>query len=397
LTTPYNVEGYRRAASRKLPRAIFDFIDGGADDEVTLRANHDAFAALRLRHRIHEDHDPVDLSTTICGLPMSMPVMLSPVGNVGMLHPAGDLGVAQIAAKQQLLMLMSGSASYSIEEVAAGAEPPPWYQLYTWGDRSSYGDLIDRAAAAGYRGLVVTVDTSARSNRERDVANGFVAPPRLTRRNAWDILRHPRWTAGVLIHRRVVVKVFRDDERRPSLRSLLGEASRTAAQVTSRLTRPTWADLAWMRARWKGPFGIKGAVDPNDARRAVELGADVIYVSNHGGRQLDAAPGAVEALPAVVDAVGSKAEVVLDGGIRRGTDVVKALCLGARAVSIGRPWAYALAAAGPGGVEHLLELLRGEITTALTLLGQPHLDRLDRSYLMPAGIPPSAFCDRPDS
>jgi isopentenyl diphosphate isomerase/L-lactate dehydrogenase-like FMN-dependent dehydrogenase len=384
---PYNIERYREAARRALPRAIFDFVDGGAEDEVTLRANHEAFNRYRLRHRVHESADPVDLATTLCGQPMSMPVMLSPVGNVGMVHPAGDLGVARTAAKLDLVMLMSGSASYSIEEVGRGVDPRPWYQLYPWGGRDYYGEIMDRAAAAGFRGLVVTVDTAMGGNRERDIANGFTVPLRLTRRNGWDLLSKPAWTLGVLRHRRVVVRVFREDDSRPPLRSLIGEATRTATQVTNRVVRLTWDDLAWIRSRWKRPFGIKGIVDPRDAGRAVELGADVIYVSNHGGRQLDGAPAALEALPEIVDAAGGRAEIVLDGGVRRGTDVVKAVCLGARAVSIGRPWAYALAAAGPPGVEHMLESLRSEITRSLTLLGQPNVHRLDASYLVEVADP----------
>jgi isopentenyl diphosphate isomerase/L-lactate dehydrogenase-like FMN-dependent dehydrogenase len=391
---PINVEGYRLAARRKLPKAIFDFVDGGAEDEVTLRANRDAFSALRLRYRIHEDDRPVELSTSLCNQPMSMPVMLSPVGNVGMVHSAGDLGVARVAAKLGLLMLMSGGASYTIEEVAAGVDTKPWYQLYPWGGRDFYGDIMDRAAAAGFRGLIVTIDTPGGSNRERDIANGFAIPPRLTRRNAWDLVRHPRWTAGVIRDRRVVVRVFREDERRPPLHTFIGEATRTAAQVTRRLTRPKWDDLAWMRARWKGPFGIKGIVDPGDARRAVELGAEVIYVSNHGGRQLDSAPAALEALPAIVEVVGGRAEVVLDGGVRRGTDIIKALCLGARCISIGRPWVYGLAAAGPPGVERVLEAFRREISIALVLLGQTNIHQLDSSYLMRAGLDTSGQSER---
>jgi isopentenyl diphosphate isomerase/L-lactate dehydrogenase-like FMN-dependent dehydrogenase len=386
VSKPHNVEGYRRVARRKVPRAIFDYIDGGSEDEVTLRANHDAFSSIRLRPRIHEDESPVDLSTSLCDQPMRIPLMLSPVGNNGMIHHDGDRAGTIVAASRGMIMLMSGGSSYSIEEVAEAADPKPWYQMYPWVSREFFGPLIDRAGAAGFRGLAVTVDTPVPSIRERDIANAFTHPPRLTHRNAFDILRKPRWTAGVLRHRRVVVKLF-GEEQRPPLLTFVRVAKRAGHEMAARLTRVTWDDLAWIRERWHGPLGVKGIVDPDDARRAVELGAQVIFVSNHGGRQLDCSVAAVEALPSVVDAVGARAEVVLDGGIRRGTDVVKALCLGARAVSVGRPWAYGLASDGAAGVDAVLAALEHEIDVCMNLLGQPNVQKLDRSYIVPTGIP----------
>jgi L-lactate dehydrogenase (cytochrome)/(S)-mandelate dehydrogenase len=383
---PYNTEGYRLAARRALPHGVFDFVDGGAEDEVSLRANRDAFETMRLRYRIHENQDPVDLSTSICGQPMSMPVMLSPVGNSGLIHPAGDLGMAQVAARMGLIMVMSGVSSYTIDEVASAVDRKPWYQLYPLGSREVYTALIDRAADAGFPGLVVTIDVPGPANRERDVANSFSgAAFRLDRHNIWDIVRHPRWMTGVLKERRIVVRAFSD--RTPALLSLVREAKQAAALVTHSLFRPTWDELAWIRERWQGPFGIKGIVDPGDARRAIELGADIIYVSNHGGRQLDGAPAALEALPAIVDAVGGRAEIVLDGGIRRGTDVIKALCLGARAVSVGRPWAYGLAVGGSAGGQAVLECLNRELMISMNLLGTTTVQALDRSFLIPSGVP----------
>jgi isopentenyl diphosphate isomerase/L-lactate dehydrogenase-like FMN-dependent dehydrogenase len=295
--------------------------------------------------------------------------------------------MAQIAAKLGLLMMLSGGASYSIEEVGRGADPKPWYQLYPWIDRSFYGGLIDRAEAEGFRGLVLTVDTPGGANRERDIANAFTIPPRLTRTNAIGILRHPEWALGVLRERRVVLRVFTEDDKTPPLRTFIREAKRTAGAMTRTLMRPTWDDIAWIRERWNGPFGVKGIVDPGDARRAADLGVDVILVSNHGGRQLDGAPALFEALPGIVDAVDGRAEVVLDGGVRRGTDVIKALCMGAQAVSIGRPWVYGLGAAGPAGAEAVLENFRRELTIVMNLLGKTTVAGLDRSWLMPAGTP----------
>ncbi len=384
--TPHNIDAYRERARRRLPLAVFDFLDGGSEDEVTLRENRAAFAAVRLRNRIHSSNRPVDLSTTLCGQSLALPIVLSPVGNSGMLHPDGDRAAAIAAAECGALMLMSGGASYSIEEVAAVADPKPWYQLYPWMGQDFYGPLIDRAAASGFRGLVVTVDTPCPANRERDVVNAFVAPPRLTRKSAYEILSHPRWLGGILRHRRVVVKLFADDPQ-PTLWNFVGQAKRAGAKMGRTLSRPTWDDLAWIRSRWDGPMGVKGITDPDDAGRAVDMGADVVFVSNHGGRQLDGVSAALEALPAVVDAVHGRADVVLDGGIRRGTDIIKALCLGANAVGVGRAWAYGLASDGLPGVRGALDVLRRELEISLNLLGQPQLAALDRSYLAPSGVP----------
>ena len=386
MTAPYNVEGYRDRARRKLPRAVFDYLDGGAEDEVTLQANRDSFKSFRLRNRIHTDTAAVSLRTTLCGQEMGMPVMLSPIGNSGMLHPAGDRAAALAAAERGLIMIMSGAASYSIEEIAEGCEPVPWYQLYPWISRDFYGPLLDRAGAAGFRGMVVTVDTPCSAIRERDVVNSFVHPPRLTRRNALEIASHPRWTLGVLRERRVVVKLFAEDPD-PTLMNFVRQAKHAGGAVARTLTRPTWDELGWIRERWKGPMGIKGLTDPDDARKAVELGAEVIVVSNHGGRQLDGAPASLEALPPIVQAVDGRAEIVLDGGVRRGSDIVKALCLGATAVSVGRSWGYALAANGQEGVGTALDILRRELTVCLTLLGQTNVLDLDPTYLVPAGVP----------
>jgi isopentenyl diphosphate isomerase/L-lactate dehydrogenase-like FMN-dependent dehydrogenase len=382
MSDPYNLEGYRQRARRKLPRAVFDFVDGGAEDEVTLRANREAFTSLRLVPQIHNDDSPTNVTTTLCGQPLSMPVVVGPTGAVGIVHPEGEAAEASAAARCGVIMIMSGVASYTIEEVAAAAEPKPWYQLYPWVSREFYGALIDRASEAGFRGLVVTIDTPTGGRRERDLANAFGHPPRLTRRNALGAVRHPRWTAGVLRHRRVVPKAFAEAGK-PSLLGFVAEAKRSGRQITAALQRATWNELEWIRGRWTGPLGVKGIVHREDARRAVDLGAELIVVSNHGGRQLDGEISTLDALPEVVDAVAGCAEVVLDGGVRRGTDVLKALCLGARAVSVGRPCVYGLAVAGEAGVVGVLELLHHEIAVSLELLGQPDIGKLDRSYTQP--------------
>lgn len=384
----YNVATYRHLARRRIPRPVFDYLDGGADDEVTMRGNESGFAELRLSHRLHRDASPVDLTTTLCGQPMTMPVVLAPIGNLGLFHYSGDVGAAEVADKLGLVMVMSANGSYSIEEVAAASARAPWYQLYPWIDRGFFGDLIDRAATAGLGGLVVTVDTSVLGNRERDISNRFTpsAPGWFGVRDALGLIRRPLWSWGVVRHRRIAVRAFASQSTRPSLRRLVGEAKQSAAQVTRTMLRLTWDDVAWIRGRWRGPFAVKGIVDPGDARRAVDAGADVVFVSNHGGRQLDGAITAIEALPAIVEAIGDRAEVVLDGGVRRGTDVIKALCLGARAVSIGRPWVYGLAAGGPAGATGVIERLRRELAIGMNLLGEADVKRLDASWLAAAGV-----------
>jgi isopentenyl diphosphate isomerase/L-lactate dehydrogenase-like FMN-dependent dehydrogenase len=378
---PQSVEDFRRVAQRRLPRAIFDYVDGGAEDESTIAGNRTAFQRIALVPRVHEDARPLDLGVTLCGRPLSMPLLLAPTGNSGLVHPDGDLAAVHGAAGAGIAAIVSGVASYSIEELgaAAPAGAPPWYQLYCYGDREFYGHIIDRAAAAGFEGLVVTVDVPRPGRRERDIANGFTVPPRLTARNAHDLLRHPSWTLGVVRHRRVTIRLF--SEERPPLRALVRSASSSARAFTATLGRTSWDDVGWIRDRWKGPLSVKGILAGEDARRAAECGADAIVVSNHGGRQLDGAIASLDALPDIATAVGGAAQVVLDGGIRRGTDIAKALCLGADAVAIGRPWLYGLAAGGTRGVAAVLDRLRTELATTLELLGEPCARHLDSSFV----------------
>jgi isopentenyl diphosphate isomerase/L-lactate dehydrogenase-like FMN-dependent dehydrogenase len=384
MAKPYNIDGYRNLARRRLPRAVFDFVDGGSEDETAVAANRAAFAAWSLVPRIHEGVAPIQTATTLCGQHLSIPLLFAPTGGVGVFHPRADLAAARLAAERGLIMVMSTASSYTIEEIAAEAETKPWFQLYPVTDRDFYGSLLERAASAGFRGLVVTVDTSVPSRRERDVANAFSVPPRLTVRNAGGIVRHPVWSMRMLRHRRVSLKGFSDRQGAEPIHTFVRRAKEASVQFGRGLIRATWDELAWIRERWEGPMGLKGVVSPGDALRAVELGIEVIVVSNHGGRQLDSAIGTAAALPGIVDAVAGRAEVVLDGGIRRGTDIVKALCLGARAVMIGRPWVYGVAAAGDAGVAGIVQCLENELRIDLDLLGEPDVRRLDRSFLRPA-------------
>lgn len=383
---PYNVATWRQAAKRRLPRHVFDYVDGAAEDEVTMRANSSGFRRVCLNPRVPMTDDAIRLGTRICGQELTMPVILAPIGNMGMVHHSGDLAAATVAADLGLIMVMSANSSYGIEEIGSALERKPWYQIYPWIDRAFYGGLIDRAAAAGYQGLVFTVDSAVLGNRERDVANSFQpsGAPLLTVRSAIEALCHPRWTWDVLRHRRVIISAFRRSAGKPSIASLAIEARRAAEQVSRTMMVPTWDELEWIRSRWSGPLAVKGIMNADDAKRATSIGCEVVFVSNHGGRQLDGVLGAIDALPAIVEAVGGDAEIVLDGGIRRGSDIVKAMCLGANAVSVGRPWVYGLASKGPKGAEEVLQGLRKEVVTAMRLLGAPDITRLDTSWLSPA-------------
>ncbi|HVS99888.1 MAG TPA: alpha-hydroxy acid oxidase [Solirubrobacterales bacterium] len=383
---PHNVEDFRRVARRKLPRPLFEFIDGGGEDEVTMAANRAAFQQLRLVPRLFADVSTRDLSTTVAGRHLSLPVLFSPTGQVGLVHHMGETAAAIVARRRGNLAVISGHGTYSIEEVAAAAGPDPgWFNMFPWGERDNYGRYMDRAAAAGFGGICLTVDTPVAGNRERDVASGWTAPPRLTAK-AHQYAQRPLWVASVLRHRRGTMANF--DPVRPSLRTFVRRASDSAVLATGFLNqRFGWEDLEWIRARWQGALAVKGGFSVGDATRLAEIGVDALLVGNHGGRQLDGMQASLEQLPPLVDAVGDRLDLVLDGGVRRGSDIVKALCLGAKAVSVGRPWVWGLAADGVDGVDAVLSVLERELDTTMTLLGAGSVSELDRSFLTPAGLP----------
>ncbi|MEN3279343.1 MAG: hypothetical protein V7607_483 [Solirubrobacteraceae bacterium] len=373
------VEDYRRLARRRLPRLAFDFIDGGADSEVTLRRNVAAFEGLTLRPRHLVDVSARSLETTVLGERVGLPVLIAPTGMSRVAGRGGDVAGARAAAAAGAVFVLSTMSSDSIEEVRAAASGPLWFQLYLWAQRAILERLIDRAAAAGCHALVVTVDVPVIGNRRRDARNGFSLPPKLRWRTAADLLRHPRWLAHA--PSAVGAAHFLDDAGvRPA-------ATMEHARMVNRLLAnpsSTWSDLAWLRERWAGPLLVKGTLTAEDARLAVECGVDGIVVSNHGGRQLDGAPATIDALVEVAEAVGDQVELLVDGGVRHGTDVIKARARGARAVLIGRPWLYGLAAAGEAGVAGVLEILRSEIDRALALLGRARFDDVDASVLSAA-------------
>jgi L-lactate dehydrogenase (cytochrome) len=371
-----SIDELRAAARRAVPRVIFDFVDGGANDEVTVARNRSDFAALELLPRVLTDVSAVDTATTVLGVPIDFPLLSAPMGLLALLHPQGEVAIARALHALGSVAMISAMASYSAEEMAELAPGPLWFQLYVWRDRGFVRELIDRALATGFRALVVTVDVPRAAERERDRRNGFGLPPRATLRSLAGGAVRPRWAYGFA--------------RRPRLTPAnavgRGGAGSQPVDVVRYLNAQfdsslSWDHLASYREQWPGPLVVKGILHPDDARRAVDLGADAILVSNHGGRQLDHAISTIAALPAIVDAVGGDAEVYLDGGVRRGGDILKALALGARACVAGRPFAYGLAAGGEAGALRAATILRDELRAALALAGCPSIHALDRGWL----------------
>jgi isopentenyl diphosphate isomerase/L-lactate dehydrogenase-like FMN-dependent dehydrogenase len=321
-------------------------------------------------------------AVTVLGRELALPVVLGPTGLMRMVAHEGERAAAVAAERAGTVSVTSSGSSVSFEDVAASVARPQWFQLYPWGDRRSIGSLIGRARDCGYEAMVVTVDVPVTGAREKDLRNGLTVPPRVNARTGWDLVRHPRWLAGLVAHPRPTFANF--TAMAPASRGTSGLAA-----YTNGLLNPghTWRDLEWMIGRFDGPVMLKGVMTAEDARRAVEVGCGAIAVSNHGGRQADAVPAAVEVLPEVVAEVGAEADVLLDGGVRRGADVVKALALGAKACLVGRPWVYGLAAGGTAGVERALEILRDEIDRTLALIGRPGVACVDAS----------AVCTRPSA
>jgi isopentenyl diphosphate isomerase/L-lactate dehydrogenase-like FMN-dependent dehydrogenase len=368
------IDDLRTIARRRLPRMSFDFVDGGAGAETTLRANVSDLARLTLRPSSLVDVSKPSLGTSVVGQRLPMPVVLAPCGLIRVIGGDGELSAVRAAGAAGLTYTISTASSWSIEEIAAQASGPLWFQLYMWRSREVITALVQRAREAGCTALVLTVDVVVNSKRPRDHRNGMSIPPQITLRNVAGAVRHPAWFASLL--------------RGPAIgfRNLQGIAEGSSAMshqeyVNTELANlsASWDDIAWLRRIWDGPLFIKGISTVEDAQSAAAAGADGIFVSNHGGRQLDGVPSAISTLPLIADAVGNRLDIVLDGGIRFGGDVVKAIALGAKAVAVGRSWVWGAAAAGQRGVEHVAKIYRTEIEETLMLLGGPDVADLDRS------------------
>jgi L-lactate dehydrogenase (cytochrome) len=378
MTKVVNVQDFRSLARRRLPRVVFDYLDGGAEDEITLRENRRAFEEVTFRPRHAVAFPECDLRTRVLGCDLALPVMLAPVGYSSVMHSRGELAAARAAGDAGTAYILSTISGVSLEDVKAATSGPVFYQLYLLGGRNAAESTIERARNAGFSGLFVTIDTAVAGMRERDFRNGMkelIGGSIFEKiRFSPQILARPSWfmqfllSGGVPVLPNVVIP-----RRGPMPLTDVGTA---LAQSTI-----TWEDLRWIRDIWQGPVIVKGVLTGDDARRAVDAGASAVVVSNHGGRQLDTVPASLRALPEIVSAVDGQIEVLMDGGIRRGADVIKAICLGARAVLCGRAYAYGLAAAGQAGVARALEILKEDLNRTLRLLGCPATRTLNRSYI----------------
>jgi L-lactate dehydrogenase (cytochrome) len=370
------IDDLKRQARRRVPTMFFDYADSGAWTESTYRANEEDFGKIKFRQRVLVDMDNRTLETTMIGQKVSMPVALAPTGSTGMQHADGEMLAAQAAEEFGVPFTLSTMAICSIEDVASVTKKPFWFQLYVMRDRDFVYNLIDRAKAARCSALVLTLDLQILAQRHKDVRNGLSAPPKLTLKNLLDMAIRPRWTAGILrTQRRTFRNIVGHAKGVTDLSSL---AAWTAEQFDPSLS---WKDVEWIRDRWGGKLILKGILDKEDAELATRTGADAIIVSNHGGRQLDGAPSSISVLEEIADAVGDRIEVHMDGGIRSGQDVLKALCLGAKGTYIGRPFLYGLGAAGKAGVTTALEIIRKELDMTLALCGRRDINTVGKDML----------------
>jgi isopentenyl diphosphate isomerase/L-lactate dehydrogenase-like FMN-dependent dehydrogenase len=372
------IQDFRPLAQRRLPKVVFDYLDGGAEGEVTLRENCRVFEDVTLRPRHCVAVPQCDLRTRVLGLDLALPFLLAPVGYSRLMHPGGEVAAAHAAGVVGTAYILSTISGHPLEDVKAASSGPVFYQLYLMGGRGAAEASIERARNAGFSALVVTIDTAVSGVRERDLRNGMkelISGTVLSKLPYLpQVLARPSWLAGFLL-----------DGGLPNLQNVVvpGQGPMPLVDINAALAASavTWADLRWIRDAWRGPMVIKGVLTGDDARHAIDAGAQAIVVSNHGGRQLDGVSASLRALPEVVAAVDGRAEVLMDGGIRRGADIVKAICLGARAVLCGRAYAYGLAAAGPAGVARAIEILRVDLDRTLRLLGCPSISALDKSYV----------------
>jgi L-lactate dehydrogenase (cytochrome) len=379
---PATAADYRELARRRLPRQLFDYLDGGAYDEMTMHANVRDLQQVLLRQVVMRDVSVREQAVEVLGQQLALPIVLAPVGLAGMMAPRAEVQAARAAEAAGIPFVESTVSIASIEEVARATSTPPWFQLYVMRDRAYAEDLIERARSVGSPVLMLTVDLAVVGARHRDTRNAMVgaASTWAKVRRGLDLVSHPGWIRSTALGGKPLTfgnleKAVPDAKRPDAFRDWVDSQFDPSV---------TWEDVAWVRERWPGRLVVKGVLDPEDARRAVDAGVDGIVVSNHGGRQLDSVPSTARALPAVADAVGDEVELLADGGVRTGLDVVKMVALGARAVLIGRPWAWAVAGRGEAGVRHVISVFRADIDTALGLTGQRSIRDVDRSALYEA-------------
>jgi L-lactate dehydrogenase (cytochrome) len=377
LAACHSIADLRLLARKRLPRAFFDYMDGAAEDEVTMQRNSTGFNQYELLPRVLTDVSRVNLATTVQGLQTSLPLIFSPTGGQRLFHHEGELAVLPVAEKENMLFTLSSMATHNIETAATAAGCSKWFQIYVWKDRGVVKEFIERCRSSGYKALCLTVDVQTSGQRERDLRSGFTLPPKFTAASLFDMALHPAWWWHTLTKPGITLANVAGKTGK-SVENATSMGQYAASQLDPAVT---WEDLAWMIEQWGGPFLVKGISRPDDALRAVNTGATGIIVSNHGGRQLDQSIAAIDALPAIVDAVGDRTEVLLDGGIRRGTDIIKALALGARACMIGRPYLYGLAAGGQPGVQRAVDILKGELLRSMQLLGCDDIHKLSSAWL----------------
>ena len=371
-----SIGDFRELAKKRIPRAIFEYADRGSYDEITLRRNRADLDALCFRQRVMVDVSQTRLETTLVGQASSLPLAIAPTGLTGLFHRDGEIHGARAAAKAGIPFCLSTMSICSIEDVRANCDTPFWFQLYLMRDRGFNEELIARALAAQCPVLMLTLDMQVQGLRRRDAKNGLSIPPRLTLRNAIDVAMKPRWAAGVLCGKR---RSFGNLQGRINGATGLRTLSEwIASQFDS---AASWKDVEWVRARWPGKLVVKGVMDPEDARLALNAGVDAIVVSNHGGRQMDSAPSTSSVLPEIVDAINGRCEVLFDGGIMSGQDLLKAVAFGARGGLIGKAFLYALAAQGEEGVANAIETIKGELRTSLALLGYVQVSQVSENAL----------------
>ena len=367
----------RRLAKRKLPSPIFHYLDGGADDELSLARNTDAFNDYELLPSQLSDVSSIDMKTSLLGQTMDWPVMISPTGASKLFHATGEPAVIRAAEKFGMIYSLSTLGTTTIEDAAAVGSCPKVFQIYIFKDRGITENFIERCTAEKYAALCLTVDTVIAGNRERDAVTGLSIPPKFRWRTAMSLARHPGWLARTLLRKDIeMVNITSNTEVARGIEAGVME------YIISQFDRSlTWKDVEWIASRWNGPLIIKGLQTVADCRRAADCGATAVMLSNHGGRQLESTPAPVDCIADVADALRDRLEIICDGGIRRGTHVIKALALGAHACSIGRPYLFGLAAGGQAGVEHSLGLLRSEVERSMMLLGCNSVSKLRQGYV----------------